>query len=861
MAPHNATVVVGIGEAGTKIASDLYDDIEQMYQNEPEDFHDYFKFIGIDSREEDLEDFSREGFAEISLDPHPGAFDRLKDKLPFLTDSHEIERAGGATRQRPVSRYYIDNERNFDKFHNELSTSIRNFLDRTPAGGQVNVWVVNAFGGGTGSGAFPLVTAMLDSMDTAWQDRSIWLGGIGSLPRLDRLRQIDSPPANDPDLYANAYTALRELAVLTDYEFRDADSGKDQHRYKDAGGVDYPIEIPVYADASEMTNEAYVLEEPPFEFYGLMGVQESRSESNIRELNKIAGDLILFFSEVRGAEDWGSGLTEDIQGNEILFSLTGGHIEVPVDDLRPYIELIEEIDEKHTELAKIRREINRYRVNRDLLNELVDYEPGTGPTDSLPLGTTVYDPDTGETEGIDDRFDLPSEDSEDENSARPDEEEWILEVGIDAHQAWEQMSEGYSHAEQAAQDFPKEYNPDVLDERVDNVLEGTVSFTDDLMMDSDTVTKYLYYQELLRNYREQRANHRFEDEIETVWADHENNIRENVDKLDVSIHEVNELIEQGDPIASWEEVLEEYFELRVEIAKETKESAPFYAVSRKRELEEEIEERKSRLRTLRNDYREYNNIETAIQDIEPRRDEEEQALDQIRLDLQKDLREDLSTEHQTLREKLSNKQTKKERREAKLQRFEEGRFMSIPLDDFSEVTPDVLDEYDSIVDLFGNVVKQRDVLRALEHVQQEELEEELEDRDDYTPFITNLKWYIGGLGHEDDIGILEGEYDVEGMSVESWRESDQEQFWPIPDSFRLRLVGMILNTRLENMSELGTIHEIYRSDEELLSEEFGFEEDDDEFVTNKFAYPELFVGKDERIEQHFGLGTVETNMD
>jgi hypothetical protein len=67
--------------------------------------------------------------------------------------------------------------------------------------------------------------------------------------------------------------------------------------------------------------------------------------------------------------------------------------------------------------------------------------------------------------------------------------------------------------------------------------------------------------------------------------------------------------------------------------------------------------------------------------------------------------------------------------------------------------------------------------------------------------------------------------------------------------FSVRFIALYAGVRLENSSEFGTIHETYVSDDPV-TKYFPIRRPDRAFVTDKFAYPELFPD-DEQISKHF----------
>lgn len=851
---HNTTIVIGIGEAGTKIASDLYDDLDEIYGDEEEDFRDYFSFVGIDTRGEDLNAFANRDFVQIELEPHSGLFNEVRDLRPYLTDQHEFEQAGGATRQRGVSRFYMDNSMNYSDFREELKSALNTAIENSEAPGEVDVWLVNSLGGGTGSGAFPFVAALIRSMEVELEE-NVRLNGIGSLPRVENLEERDIKPEGNPMLYANTYAALRELSALVGYEFDNHDiEEREGFRYTDAAGADYPVSIPVYAaDASPVSE----LNEPPFDFYAVMGIDEDTSGDTLRNLNRIAGNIILFFSGLRGREDFAENFGR-MGEDPILWSVTGGEAEAPVNEIEPYLELEEELEELEEELADQRLYINRHRVNRDILKELIEFSIADSPDAEIPLNTSVYDPDNGERTHLQTFLDETAQEEGDEF----DEQDSSLrqEVGLNVYSAWDNTTDAYSQAESAADAFNMEYSKEILEDQVKRtLLDGAISFTSDLLIDNEALHKYFYYQILLKRYRENRAEHDFPDKIENQWNSHVDEIRKKrskIDNLDVSLAEFEELnaTDESDyelAIERWETVLRPYREYRVTQAEDALDNTRFFELNKKKRLKRELQSREKEKKELTFSYGEFETIHQAVNDLETRRGQVRSELEEQKRKLDSELRDDIVPDYEKMDEEKQNKQGTLQSKRENLSEPGEGRFPYLKLQNFTEFTPELLEDYDSISELVEqHVVDKRHLINTINQMEDEELIEPIEDREDW--LIPHGKdTYAGGLGREEDAKVSQGGISVQNSSVSLG--DNKEEYHDIPDRFRLRLLRMFYPVRLENTSEFGKIHELYEDEFSSVSDEFERNMSDDKFITNSFAYPELFP-EDEKIVEQFGLG-------
>jgi len=381
----NPSIVIGVGEAGCRIASRVHDSIEAETRRgeggaarPKEDVLDRFKFVGIDTKADEVEEYTSDAFETIALDPPHRYWEDDRQNHSYLREDARLADVGGATRQRAVSRYYVDNLQNYERFYRQLQGIVDEFEDT--AGRSIdndeinaaNVWIINSLGGGTGSGSFPILSAMLTQIISN-ADEEYYLCGIGSLPRLDTLDANSPPPNANTTFYANAYAALRELAVLTDYEF---DGG-----FADAAGTDFPIEIPIESKDKLQGYTDLRLESPPFDFYGLVGYdeEEANAQSNYRKnLNQVAADLVRLMSEVL-EEDFPNGYTPGQSGKPDLFSVDSRGVEVPVTEVERYVDALESIAEIDGRLESTREERDRLRDNRAYLNELRDMDPDDEP--------------------------------------------------------------------------------------------------------------------------------------------------------------------------------------------------------------------------------------------------------------------------------------------------------------------------------------------------------------------------------------------------------------------------------------------------------------------------------------------------
>jgi hypothetical protein len=263
------TVVVGVGKAGISVMSRV-----QSVARENNDL-DMFEFIALDG-DKDMLNNAPDTATTLALTASDDYLGEDREKYPYLTEDMRIE-GPGARRQRSVGRYKVD--RRGDGGHqnklNDLRTVIENHhnthdqrLNEDTA--SFNIFLIHSFGGGTGSGSFPLLLSMLheigDSLDT--DNELIYLGGVGVVPEIPVDIDVGDPPGNS-NYYPNTYAALNDLETYTDLYH---DEIEDLH-------------VPIYArDLDGERGPSY--SNVPFSDCWLVGVEEDKISGNVQ----ITGD-------------------------------------------------------------------------------------------------------------------------------------------------------------------------------------------------------------------------------------------------------------------------------------------------------------------------------------------------------------------------------------------------------------------------------------------------------------------------------------------------------------------------------------------------------------------------------------------
>jgi hypothetical protein len=321
--PRPATVtVLGVGEAGCRMLNAVTAAVDRT------DPDPAFEYVAIDSRAEDLNALAPDRAETIRLDPPNRTFQMDIDTRGYLSDTDRLPANGGAARQRAIGRYYLDSDANFGAVYAALSAVFDRDDPETdrpeaPDGpAPHHVWVLSSLGGGTGSGAVPLILALLDEHAPS----DTWLFGLGSVDLLTGFGETVVPSADKRVVY-NTYTALRELRVLLGFA--------DDH---------YPIDLPVDTDTPSLGTATLTLTQSPVHAYGLLPMPpDATADPDARAaVNRRAAELIVRSAREPDLLDVGPARKGAVGAT--LFSVDADGIEVPPEAISAYVDTRAEID-------------------------------------------------------------------------------------------------------------------------------------------------------------------------------------------------------------------------------------------------------------------------------------------------------------------------------------------------------------------------------------------------------------------------------------------------------------------------------------------------------------------------------------
>ena len=348
------TVVVGVGQAGINV-------IKQLHSSDGlgwgEKYDKYFDYIAIDSSTNEVTNTPRE-VTEVVLQEPNKYTEADKEVYPYLTSELEIG-SKGAKRQRPIGRYKLDNldTPSWDSHRSKVRDAIERHArdcnqDPDIRAQQLNVIHIHSLGGGTGSGTFPLFGYMLDDVTDKLEVSlgvATYTAGIGVVPELRQSLDVGVPPG-DNRYYANMYAALSDLKKMIE------------------ASPDDPLPFYLYSMIAEINEDlknfdvdnhrpSAQLTSSPYRHYYLIGVDEDQVDGDNKRLGpeshraKVNNTIV---AAIYGLAMYGNQIEnwfETAQGNDQFGSFGQTQFRIPIDDVRDYCELDENIEALREEVA------------------------------------------------------------------------------------------------------------------------------------------------------------------------------------------------------------------------------------------------------------------------------------------------------------------------------------------------------------------------------------------------------------------------------------------------------------------------------------------------------------------------------
>ena len=261
--PDSKTVVIGVGGAGSDIVGRLKAVVEDEGYSS-----DDFLYMALDSRK--VRDIGVEDKWTIRLDWGSRTEWQRKqesESYHYLDKSDDPpSNEGGVDRNRPAARGVLDDDGNISSVIANLKSAVDAFAGNAT---NVDIWVVNSLGGGTGSGSQPMLLALLQALEQAEFGR-MNLFGLSTVPQLDIEPDTLFPGSIDVEAVPNAFGALSELRQLVDVAAYEQPPELEIELGLDTGKVEL---------FRSMEGESLPLTRDRLEGYYLLGIDEDRIEA------------------------------------------------------------------------------------------------------------------------------------------------------------------------------------------------------------------------------------------------------------------------------------------------------------------------------------------------------------------------------------------------------------------------------------------------------------------------------------------------------------------------------------------------------------------------------------------------------
>lgn len=387
------TVVIGLGGAGINMVEDTERLIESQLSEEKQDG---FKYIALDTHEKVGEKVDSDNIYPIPIE-QPSS-----DIIGDAPDYHYIsgnktlsESEGGVDRSRPLARYHLDDYDSYSYVKNQIENQIEQHIaefesttsEEVSTTRNLNIWILNSLGGGTGSGLFLSVARLLQDIDDTSNSFNLYISGVGATPNLSvepDSSNVSMMSEDYLDYYTNAYTAIKELEQVINHPGNDL---YDHFRSRDYGFKFHDSEL-----------GRLDVDSPLFEEYYLLG--QDPDETPYHRLNRIAGMAVILGARLGGEQELenfpdAAGIgRQEINTDERLYMIDASEVHVPVeptdmkgrdatlskiaDNKRKFESKVDTLDDLRDSREKIKEEL-------EYLKSVVTMTGGGSQTDDTPI--------------------------------------------------------------------------------------------------------------------------------------------------------------------------------------------------------------------------------------------------------------------------------------------------------------------------------------------------------------------------------------------------------------------------------------------------------------------------------------------
>lgn len=366
------TLVIGIGGAGINMVEHTEELIKKQFSDEKQQA---FRYIALDTHENIGEKIDSDNIYPIPIEQPSGDIIGDAPEYHYISGNKTLsESEGGVDRTRPLARYHLDDNDNYsyvmDQIESQIDDHVAEFESTTTeevsTTRNLNVWILNSLGGGTGSGLFLSVARLLKDVDRGG-DYNLYMSGIGATPNLN----INPDPSKVSlmsedylNYYTNAYTAIKELEQVINHP---GHNKRDHFRNRDYG---FSFSDPQMGQMD--------VDGPLFEEYYLLG--QDPDETNYQRLNRIAGMTVILGARLGGEQELenfpdGDSIGRRNNQSERLYMVDASEIHVPVEptDMKERDATLSNIAYNKELLQEKVSELEELYDNREKIEQELEY--------------------------------------------------------------------------------------------------------------------------------------------------------------------------------------------------------------------------------------------------------------------------------------------------------------------------------------------------------------------------------------------------------------------------------------------------------------------------------------------------------
>lgn len=830
-------VVIGLGGTGKKMLRKLHEVVgEEGLQKEK------VHYLSIDSKKEnsdELEFLTPE--EEIALDWESRNWENKQLDYPYLESGDRPDEMGGVGRNRRAARAMLDDQEQFDRLYPTIQERIDKVARENPSA-EIDIWLLTSLGGGTGSGIFPLVSAMTQQAlrGGAGQDTKTKLRALTALPRISDIEQnIEHPDVNKTHLL-NTFMALSELEGIVQHDSTNPTSA-----------IDIDLTFSENNRSQKINAEQITLDPEEFTDLFLLGVDENDLDS-VPTYEDATLRVVAYWITALGQHDNPDNYpSENDIRNKLAYSIDAAGLRFPHSTAASYI--------LHD------REITAIEENYSLIEDKLEERAKTAATylESIITVGNQHNPDTTNI-NVGKLYDYCEE------QANSDDIDTLARINTnDGKEVFRAQAENIG--QEVANDPDEKYGvnhpfdnvEDVLDDLDSNIAEK-VSPTNDHegRQPAKIVGKYLYLAALQERLNQKARRNKFESLVEDLWREHSGKIEDSEfyeeddaeDKWEDSLRSwidqrIKELEEKSGLIRDYSDEIEELEETQSEISKQRDERSTIRSL--RNEVGTAIENARDEIRQLASQYSEMvSSANDHKADIEMEADSKRSQRDEAAAELR-----EFETQVDFAEVKVSNPEN--------LRRFASGEHLNQSVEEVTsaglvpeEQVPEDADDAGELVEegLLNertllewhlkseyslkdfeskDVVEKSELNQNLRHMLNYQVEERTQDLGGGTEqqVLPQARKADGWRSQASDIFSNLPKYGIEGIDDAAWE-------YPPGVPTTIRLMVQSTSFDLENTSEFGVLQDWYEDPDANIVEELYGDTVSDE-VAVQFAYPEL----------------------